>query len=247
MIFLWFFVMFSLYFVTVLSILTGSYAVAKFQWLIFSKLAINVFAKEVDNKYFCFFIKEKMQKYLFLFYLFAFLNIIPFAFFTWIWIMVWEDYWYLIGFTSLFIMSYLSFFVSIKRFVKYLKNIGVFEQEIAIKNFNDFLKIKNFNKNKEFISFTLYKNDEVIAFNKIINFHQERFKNKIIKIYKKENIDNQKTLDLIKVFNLYLKRWAYFVTKINNEANNYYLKIDDKRYEIENLPKILIHNFLNNF
>ncbi len=78
----------------------------------------------------------------------------------------------------------------------------------------------------------------------MINFHKKRFKNKREKILKQKNNNDNKTLKLLEIFNLYLKRWGFFVTKIKNESNNYYVKINDKKHEINELPKILVDNFL---
>jgi len=236
------------YLVLILTIIGCSYWLAYTQWILPTKNYFDIFKNQPNFEKICFLNKKNKQRYLIFFYIFAILNILPLYFSSWILVITPNiNFNYVIGFITtfiiLFILSYVWLYFLIKKFLKEINKIGIVSREEAINNFQNF-KNEIISTLKPAITFKILKNNKKAMRNGPFQWHQKRFRKKIIKLKQKKLLEKKQNNCLLNIFVTYLKIHSLLLKIMKSEFNaNYAIEINNEIQNINELPTILINNF----
>lgn len=242
---------FFLFLITMGVVIVGAYIPSYQMWIKYTNNCINVFEKE-NIKNISFIIKEYKYKYIIWFILFSLISCISLGVFLDLIIsdtiysqknlngIIW-----IIPFILIWLFSYVLIFILFKKFWKRIKQIGIVSKKEALVKFQIFqeeIKTENIK------IFVLQKFNQDTIQNHPFQFQQKRYKRKVIKLTLKFNnkkINQEKyQIKLLKLFTIYLKIYAIFLTRIRI-IENYSVVVENiKEINILNsLPQILINNF----
>lgn len=234
---LYFLMIFGFYFVTVAAVLVGVYSPAKIQLITFPKYVEDVFKTSG-----CLVKNNNHFKNYFWTIIFSCLNIVAFAFFMWLWLSTWNNALYVIGFISLFLLSWVFISLITNNLIKKLKKFKSLSWSESISCFDN-LSQKYDSQNLNTINFQILKDEKLAPRNRPFQFHQKRCMKKIQKIFEQEMSTRKRKEKLVLLFDKYLKNYAIFIKSMIKEIGQYSYVIDNKKQSFEQLPDTLVHNF----
>lgn len=239
-----FFLLFIFFLFCIACIIIGPYVSSHIEWVQFSQNTQEIFAKEANLNNLCLLTSQDKYKSLTIFLFFQLLNIMTLGIFLWIWIEGENNIYYIIIFILTYLCSFIVLYYAVKKLFQKFEAIGCTSTESAVNNFVVYQE--NFNSVTTPNNFKIYQGSQLAPLNKTFQFVQRRYKNKIIKLKKKNYSQEKFNLKLRAIYITYLKRYSYFFKLIENdwEKNDYYIiKENEKDNSIINLKKFTITNF----
>lgn len=222
-----------------------AWVAVKIQWITYTKICLEQFKNNINFSDIIFFQNDRHFFNFFMFYLAEFINILLLVAFSILWILIWDNFWYIFGLIIVWSLSHFFAYFLIKKLLKEMKIIGSDSTTKAIELFQKFLK-NNQNANQiEKKEFILIKDNQTAPRNFPFQWNQKRCQKKLKKISVKNLSATKKNLKILRTFIWYLKTYAVFFNTLEATNSQYMIKTNHQIEDLNNLKEILIHNFFD--